>query len=338
MNTEWRDSLQASGARFSDDGNTVDFGDVSAEIAAARDGTVLVPLSHLGLIRVGNEEAKSFLHNQLTSDINHLGAEGLQHSAWCTAKGRMLASFLAWRQGDDYLLQLSSDLVAAVAKRLQMYVLRAKVTIADLSAQTALIGLSGPQAQAALESAGLPRPADAMQTLPFSGGSVLQLGETRFEIAVEASAAPALWQKLAASARPAGTAAWQWLDIQAAWPLITAATKEEFVPQMANFERIGGVSFHKGCYPGQEIVARTQYLGKVKRHLYRVTCAETMAAGDELFSAAAPDQSCGRIVIATPNVTGGFTALAVIMEAAADAGVSLRDRAGPALQATPVAA
>ncbi len=338
MNPDWRDFLQAAGAQFSGDGSIADFGDAAGELAAARDATVVVPLGHLGLIRVGNEEACSFLHNQLTSDINHLGVEGVQHSAWCTAKGRMLASFLIWRQGDDYLLQLSADLVEAVAKRLKMFVLRSRVSIADAGSESALIGVAGPRSAAALEAAGLPVPGEAMRTLPFADGTVLRLDDARFEVAVAAPAAPGLWQKLAGGARPAGTPAWRWLDIQAAWPLVTAATKEEFVPQMANFERIGGVSFHKGCYPGQEIVARTQYLGKVKRHLYRAVAAEAMSAGDELFSSAAPDQACGMIVSAAPDPAGGHVALAVLMEAAADAGVRLRARDGATLQVRPVAA
>ena len=338
MNPDWHDFLQAAGAQFSGDGSIGDFGDAAGELAAARDATVVVPLGHLGLIRVGNEEACSFLHNQLTSDINHLGVEGVQHSAWCTAKGRMLASFLIWRQGKDYLLQLSADLVEAVAKRLQMFVLRARVSIANAGSEVALIGVAGPQAATALEAAGLPVPAEGMRTLPFAEGTVLRLDDSRFEVAVAANAAAGLWQKLAGTARPAGTPVWRWLDIQAAWPLVTAATKEEFVPQMANFERIGGVSFHKGCYPGQEIVARTQYLGKVKRHLYRAASAEAMRAGDELFSPAAPDQACGMIVSAAPDPAGGHVALAVLMEAGADAGVRLRSRDGAPLQVRAVAA
>lgn len=335
MNTLWKDALGAAGARFNES-QANDFGDPAAELSAARDTTVLAPLTHLGVIRVSGEEAKTFLHNQLTSDINHLGSDGVQHSAWCSAKGRMVASFLIWRDGDDYLLQLSADLLAAMAKRLQMYVLRAKVKIADVSDDLVLVGFSGNGAATALADAGLPVP-EVMKCAAFADGKVIRIEETRFLLAINAAAAAGLWEKLSAQARPVGAQAWKWLDIRSALPLVTDATKEHFVPQMANFERIGGVSFHKGCYPGQEIVARTQYLGKVKRHLYRLTCAEAMAAGDELFSEAAPDQPCGMIVSGTPSPASGHEALAVLMESAAEAGVTLRARDGVVVAATPVA-
>lgn len=335
MTPSLKDALGAAGARFNDK-RINDFGDAASELNAARDGSVLAPLTHVGIIRVSGEEAKSFLHNQFTSDINHLGADVVQHSAWCSPKGRMLASFIVWRDGDDYLLQLSEDLVPAMAKRLQMYVLRAKVKIFDESEGVSVFGISGIGASATLQGAKLPVP-EVMKSGAFDDGQVVRIEETRFLVAVKAASALALWQSLAATAQPVGVPAWQWLDIQSALPLISEATKEHFVPQMANFERIGGVSFHKGCYPGQEIVARTQYLGKVKRHLYRLGCDQAMAAGDELFSVAAPDQASGMVVTGTASPAGGYEALAVLMESAADAGVTLRSRDGAAVRSAPVA-
>jgi folate-binding protein YgfZ len=111
-----------------------------------------------------------------------------------------------------------------------------------------------------------------------------------------------------------------WLDIQAGIPLITDATKEEFVPQMANFDQIGGVSFHKGCYPGQEVIARTQYLGKVKRHLYRISATVPIAAGNPVYSPENPEHACGMVANAAPAPEGGYVALAVIQEGFVDAG------------------
>ena len=145
----------------------------------------------------------------------------------------------------------------------------------------------------------------------------------------------ALWQKLSIKARPAGIPAWRWLDIQAAFPLVTLATKEEFVPQMADFEKIGGVSFHKGCYPGQEVVARTQYLGKVKRHLYRLTSEQTLKAGDVLHSPDNPDQSCGMVMTAAASPAGGYEALAVV-QSNFSGNVRLGALDGPKVSATAV--
>ena len=313
MNSNWQAFLGASGALI-DNGCVINFGDAAGELTAAQNATVMAPLSHLALIGCAGDEAKTFLHNQLTSDINHLGADAAQHSAWCSAKGRMLVSFLLFRNDSEYRLQLSADLAAAMQKRLQMYVLRAKVKIFDLSTSHELIGLSGSQAEAALKSADLPVPEKSLETAAFTGGKVIRLDQNRFEVVVEAGATADVWTKLAQSARPVGTPVWQWLDIRAGVPLITDVTKEEFVPQMANFELLGGVSFHKGCYPGQEVVARTQYLGKVKRHLYRVTSTAPIAAGALIFSPENTDHACGLVANAAPSPDGGYQALAVIQE------------------------
>jgi folate-binding protein YgfZ len=332
MNPNWQEFLGASGARI-DNGVVDNFGDAAAELAAARDATVIAPLSHLGLLECTGEEAKTFLHNQVTSDINHLGADAAQHSAWCSGKGRMVASFLLFRNGPDFLIQLSADLVPMIHKRLQMYILRAKVKVADLSGSRELIGLSGPQAEAALLAAKLPLPGKALDSAAFEHGKVIRLDTTRFEIIVASDAAPELWRQLAASARPVGTPAWQWLDIKAGIPLIGAATKEEFVPQMANFDQLGGVSFHKGCYPGQEVIARTQYLGKVKRHLYRIAASAPLAAGNPIYSPENPEHPCGMVANAAPAPDGGYVALAVIQEVFVDAGdLELGAPGGPRLE------
>ncbi|MFZ4538075.1 YgfZ/GcvT domain-containing protein [Propionivibrio sp.] len=313
MNSLWQEFLGASGARI-DNGMVADFGDLDSELVAARDATIISPLVHLGMFECAGDDAKTFLHNQVTSDINHLASGSAQHSAWCSAKGRMLASFLLYRNGPDYRVLLSSDLASAIQKRLQMFVLRSKVKIADLSTSHECIGLSGPQSVAALERAGLPSPAKLLETAAFADGHVIRLDTTRLVIVVSSDAAAELWKKLAASARPAGTPVWQWLDIQAGFPLITDATKEAFIPQMANFDKIGGVSFHKGCYPGQEIVARTQYLGKVKRHLYRIHSAGAISPGEAIYTPENPEHPCGTVASAAPAPGGSFEALAVIQE------------------------
>lgn len=313
MNPNWRSFLESADGVF--DGETseiINFGDATAELLAASTQTVLVPLTHLGLIEASGEEAKPFLHSQFTNDINHLGEELAQHAAWCTAKGRMQASFLIWRSGENYQLAVAADLQEAAQKRLQMFVLRAKVKLTAQTDSTLLLGLSGRQAEAALADAALPCPTSPMSSAAADGITVIRLDATRFIIALPEAAQAPLWQKLTLKARPAGVPVWRWLDIQAGFPLVTLATKEEFVPQMADFEKIGGVSFHKGCYPGQEIVARTQYLGKVKRHLYRLRSTHALKAGDSLHSPDNPDQACGMVMTAAPSPTGGYEALAVV--------------------------
>lgn len=313
MNPNWQQFLGASGAHVTD-GQIVDFGAPAAELVAAREATIVAPLGHLGLLECAGEDAKSFLHNQLTSDVNHLTAGIAQHSAWCSAKGRMLVSFLLYRQADDFRALLSADLLAAMQKRLQMYVLRSKVKISDLSGRCEAIGLSGPKAEAALQEAGLPIPAATMQTTDFANGTVIRTDTARFVIVVTGESAAELWKSLCEKARPAGTPVWRWLDVRAGIPLITEATKEAFVPQMANFDKIGGVSFHKGCYPGQEVVARTQYLGKVKRHLYHIHTDAAVADGAPIHTADDPEHPSGMVCNVAPAPGGGFDALAVIQE------------------------
>lgn len=332
MNPNWRSFLEAAEGRFAGEtSELLDFGDAASELQAAAAQTVLVPLTHLALLDAQGEDAKAFLHSQFTSDINHLGESAVQHAGWCSAKGRMQASFLVWRSTQGYRMTLAEDLLAATQKRLQMFVLRAKVKLSEAS-DTLLLGLSGPQAAEALADAGLPCPADLLTQASEGGISVLRLDAARYLITAPESAMPSVWQKLTVKAKPAGTPVWRWLDVQAAFPLVTLATKEEFVPQMADFEKIGGVSFHKGCYPGQEIVARTQYLGKVKRHLFRVDAEVAIKAGDVLHSPGNPDQSVGMIMSAAPAPKGGFAGLAVIQSNFAD-DVHLAALDGPKLQA-----
>lgn len=336
MNPNWRSFLESAEAVFDDESDEVThFGDAAGELKAAREQTVLVPLTHLALIEAVGEDAKAFLHGQFTSDINHLAADQVQHSAWCTAKGRMQASFLVWRAGDAYQLALAADLEAASLKRLQMFVLRAKVKLVALSDSRALVGIAGPQAAEALADAGLPCPAAPMTTVSSDMATVIAIEANRYIVSLTQDSAATLWQKLSIKARPAGLPVWRWLDIQAGFPLVTAATKEEFVPQMADFEKLGGISFHKGCYPGQEIVARTQYLGKVKRHLFRVKSDQVLLAGTDLHSPDNPDQASGMIVSASPSPTGGFEALAVVQSNFAE-NLHLGSREGPKIEAVAV--
>lgn len=336
MNPHWRSFLESTEGVFDDDSTTlIHFGDAAGELQAATQKTVLAPLTHLGLIEVSGEDAKAFLHSQFTSDINHLAENQAQHAGWCNAKGRMQASFLAWRQGDRYLLALSADLQEATQKRLQMFVLRSKVKLNSLTDTSVVLGLSGPQAEEVLADAGLPCPTESLATAVAGNTTVIRLDALRFVIVAGESEMASLWQKLSGKARPVGVPVWRWLDVQSAFPLVTLATKEEFVPQMADFEKIGGVSFHKGCYPGQEIVARTQYLGKVKRHLFRLNSQHALKVGDILHSPDNPDQSCGMVMTVAPSPAGGFEALAVIQSNFAD-NVRLCSLDGPAVKAVAV--
>ena len=336
MNPNWRSFLEAAEGNFDGNGNDLgNFGDPAGELAAAATQTVVAPLTHLGLMEVSGEDAKAFLHGQLTSDVNHLGEDRFQHSGWCSAKGRLLASFLLWRDSGSYRLLLSGDLQEATQKRLQMFVLRSKVGLASRTTDSIVLGVSGSAAEAALAAAGLPCPADIQGKAANAVGTVLRIEAKRFIVVAAESAMASLWQALSAQARPVGLTAWRWLDVQAAYPLVTQATREEFVPQMIDFERIGGVVFNKGCYPGQEIVARTQYLGKVKRHLFRIRSSVPLAAGTALYSPENPDQSVGMIMSGGLAPDGQHAGLGVAQANFAHA-LHLGSREGPAIEAVAV--
>jgi folate-binding protein YgfZ len=334
MNPNWRSFLESADAVFNGD-DVESFGDAGRELQAARSRTVVVPLSHLACLEAVGDDAQAFLHNQLTSDINHLAPGQAQHSAWCTAKGRMQASFVAWRAANAFRLAIAADLEAPILKRLQMFVLRSRVKLASLTDTHALIGVAGTQAAEALADAMLVAPTGSLVTADSGDSQVIALDGGRYVACVPLSAAPGIWQKLSVKAAPAGVPTWRWLDVVAGFPLVSAATREEFVPQMADFEKLGGVSFHKGCYPGQEIVARTQYLGKVKRHLYRIAAEHPLVAGTALHSPENPDQACGMVVSGALSPDDDWAGLAVIQSNYA-ANLRLGSLDGPAIDATAV--
>ena len=300
MNPDWKQFLAQQGAIFDAD-RVQHFGDTVAELTATAQKTVLCDLGQFGTLRVSGEDAQSFLQNMLSSDIREADADRAQLSSLNSPKGRMLATMLIWRNGDDYL-------------KLSMYVLRAKVKISDASDEIVALGLSGENAQEILA-----KQFGELPQLPFGfadtgQAGVLKFSDTRFQVSTTAQHAPTFWQSLSQHAQPVGSVCWDWLNIRAGIPVILPQTQEQFVPQMANLELLGGVNFKKGCYPGQEIVARMQYLGKLKRRMYLVHIDSSAAPqpGDELFSAEMEGQASGMIANVSPAPGGGYDMLAVM--------------------------
>jgi folate-binding protein YgfZ len=321
MNEGWTTFLQSQGARY-DNGSLSDFGDAAAERRAMRDGNVLVDLSALALLRVTGADAKSFLNGQFTNDIDQLNATRSQLTAWCTAQGRMLVLLRVFQRDDDYLLQLPLALRDEFIKRLRMYILRAKVTVEDVDAQFVRIGLTGPDAASLLIGTvgGAPSSIDGCGVYGQYFVTRISGVQPRYEIIAPPADAMTLWTKLREHAVPAGFDAWAWHDIMAGIPTVLPPTREAFVPQMANLELIGGVNFKKGCYPGQEIVARMQYLGRLKQRLYRAHVAgEVPAPGTPIF-APGSDQSVGTVVDARLSPDDGADLSAVIQIASVPAG------------------
>lgn len=334
MNSNWQSFLTSAGARISAAG-VESFGDRTTEIAAAARGTVLCSLAHYGLIRFSGNDSQAYLQSQLSCDVNAMQVGGAQYGGYCTLQGRLLACFILWRDATGYWMQLARRLLEPIRKRLAVYILRSKVNVADASDEYVVLGIAGKQAEAALKRLFKTIPAARMQHATAQGATVLRLATDRFQVVTPAAAAPALWNGLRADATPAGMAAWDRLDIETGVPWITPATQEQFVPQMVNLDLIGGVSFSKGCYPGQEIVARMHYLGRLKQRMYLANIAgtNTPQPGDQLFSAGFGDQASGMIVNAAPSPDGGHDVLAVIqIESAQRADVHWRSLDGPRLK------
>lgn len=327
MNTTWLEFLAAAGASE----NIENFGGGAAEIAAAANETIIAPLTDQGLIRITGEEAASFLHNLLTNDVSGIAAGAWRRAGFCTPKGRLLADFRIWHEGSDLLLALSADIQPAMLKKLSMYVLRAKAKLTDANGERVLVGVSGPNAVELLTGLGTTAP-EAGRTAAFATGTALGLGNNRYLLALQADQAQAVWQQLTTKAKPVGLAAWRWTDVAAGDPRIVAATQEQFIPQMINYVQVGGLSFKKGCYPGQEIVARTQYLGKIKRQMIRARLDVTAAPGDALYAPETGEQSCGNVVLAAPSPKGGTEILAVAQTSCVEAGeLHVGALTGPAL-------
>jgi len=339
MLPEWKVFLEQAGATI-EQGAVMHFGRPDHELAAALNSTVLSDLSHLGLLAASGADAQTFLQNQFTNDVRRIDEQHSQLNAYCSPKGRVLALFRLFKRQDSYYLCLPQPLLAGTLQRLRLFVLRAQVTLADASTALVPIGLAGPEAEALLiKIAGAAPPlVDDCRQLPFAGGTLTIMRipgpQARFAIAGEAAAMMALWPLLQAHAAPVGAAPWALLDIRSGIPSIHGATVDAFVPQMLNLQAIDAVSFKKGCYPGQEIVARMQYLGTLKRRMYyaRIDTATRPEPGDDLYSPA-DEQGIGQVVDAQPSPQGGFEMLAVIQIAHAKEGmVRLSSRQGPPLQ------
>ena len=293
--------------------------------ATSPDVLVTPVLTSLGIIQAQGEDAAKFLHGQLTQDFSLLDLKTARLAGFCSAKGRLMASFIGFkRTPEDILLVCSRDVLAATLKRLSMFVLRAKVKLSDVSEAFQVRGLAG---------AGLATPAwsrmdnaDGSQTVGLYPSQGL---------------ARALWIAPAGTAAPAGGALdagrWAWLDVMSGIATVSQPIVEAFVPQMLNHESVGGVNFKKGCYPGQEVVARSQFRGTLKRRAYLVAASAQLVVGQEVFHSSDATQPCGTVAAAAANPDGGWNAIVSMQtSAAAEGTLHAGEPAGPQLSLLPL--
>jgi len=307
----WQSFLTSQGAQFNALGEAA-FTDTGASAQ-------LFDLSSQGLIAISGADNQTFLQGQVTNDIKLL-AQGAQFNGYCTPKGRLLALFFSFTIDDVIYLQCPRDLIPDLVKRLRMYVLRSKVLVEDASERLVSLGLASDTLAATIEAL----PVTPYQQAQTPHGTLIRLADAgaqqRALLVVAGEQAQTSWQSLSATFTPVSTVQWEALEIQAGIPQVYAATKEQFVPQMVNLDALNGINFKKGCYTGQEIVARTHYLGKVKRRtlLAQLTGGQVPHAGDVLHDA--QQQEAGQLVRVAPTANNGWWVLAECRLEAKEAG------------------
>jgi folate-binding protein YgfZ len=296
---------------------------------------MVCPADDFGLLQFDGQDAAPFLQGQLSSDVLALAPGAGQWSTYNSAKGRVLANLWVWRNVGEparFEALVAADLAEALRKRLSMFVLRAKVTIADRSTATRRFGVAGPGATAVLTAAIGHVPAGTVVDAASFPARVVALPDGRYVVIAEVDDAVVVEDALARHAQQGDGDAWRRHGIAAGVPLVTAATTDHFVAQALNWDALGGLDFRKGCYPGQEIVARTRYLGRLKERLFLFHVdAPAPAAGDRFYSPAFGDQACGTVVNAAAAPDGGADLLAVVQLAATESpGLALGAPDGPA--------
>lgn len=289
-------------------------------------------LTSRNLVRFNGEDARNFLHAQLTCDVEGLAADASSYGAYCTPKGRALATFLLWPTATGYVMQLPAMLREGVRTRLAMYILRSRVKAQDDEA--AQFGLAGDGASAFIADWLGEAPARLHQVVHGPLGTAIRLPIDRYLLIASRDGQSELAQRLAAHTGMSESD-WDALDIAAGIATLTPETREQFVPQMLNLDALGGVSFNKGCYPGQEIVARMHFLGRVKERLFRarVTSRQPVRPGDRLYGADLGAQAAGTVANAVVSDNDQWNLLAVIQLSSVAAGpVHLHAPDGPALE------
>jgi tRNA-modifying protein YgfZ len=305
------------------------------------------PGGPLGVIRAQGADAVKFLQGQLTQDVALLGLSEARLAAWCSAKGRMLASFVVLKNThEDILLLCSTSVLAATLKRLQMFVLRAQCKLTDATALFEVQGLAGSRVAKALGGTMDLIAAKALNTWTISRNDTqimvqLPAGHHLGNSVPRALCITPVDAPLAAPADAHALKLWAYLEVTAGIAHITAPIADAFVPQMLNYESIGGVNFKKGCYPGQEVVARSQFRGTLKRRAYILSSAVPLAVGQEIFDSREPEQPCGTVASAAPQPESeGWLAVVSMQTSAADSprlGLAAADGPALLLQAMPYA-
>lgn len=336
MKAEWKTYITDNGAELDDQDMVLSYGSPKREAAMALTGNTFCDLSHMALIAVHGKDAQEYLQGQLSNDVRQVDESHSQLTSYNSPKGRMLAIMRLFKQDGAYYLALPASLSDTIINRLRMFVLRSEVTLEDVSNSFVHLGAAGDKIDTELGKhlGTLP---EAIDDVTLSGNIIVIKVpgiQPRYELYGPLEDMKQLWSNLNVQCAPIGAPAWGLLNVSAGVPMVYPETQEAFVAQMANLQAIGGVSFKKGCYPGQEVVARMQYLGKLKRRMYiaQVDCEQAPQPGDDLFAESDDKQSIGKVVEAYPHSDGGYLMTAVIqIKSAEEETLHLFSADGPTL-------
>ena len=327
MKTDWKQFLSHHGAEFDADKKLAHFGNPERERRIPPQGAILCDLSHIGLISASGTDANTFLQGQLSNDLNIVDTNKAQLSSYSSPKGRAIATLQIMQRQDTYYLSLSADILEPVLKRLRMFVMRSQVVLEDAGDSLVHFGYADPRGEKRLSDVIGAIPTEPMDAVSHGNLTIIRRAASvpRFEIFGDSTEAQDLWTKLDVHATGVGRGAWDYLDIEAGIPHVTADSMEAWVPQMMNLHLIDAISFSKGCFPGQEVVARLKYLGKNKRQLYRIAVDsfDLPAVGARIDDA--NDAEAGQILNACLNPDGKVEALAVLKTTALDSAMKLGD-------------
>ena len=295
--------------------------------------TFVASLSHLANVRITGADRETFLQGQLSNDVKLLSPERAQITSYNSPKGRMLAVLHLLRDAqDDIVAEIDRSVLDATVKRLRMFVLRSKVTLEVINDGAAL-GIAGLRAVELLQSVALPAPNHPLDTAQHSGFTILRrLGEVpRFSVHGPADAVADLQKRLALDAEGGTEKDWRRLDIQAGVPTVFTETSDHFVAQMANLDKLGGISFNKGCYTGQEIVARLHYLGQLKRRMFFCRSSSADIVPGTSIYVVGETQAVGEVVQSVNADSGSVLNIVLQLTQAESTQLRLGSNEGPTL-------
>lgn len=286
------------------------------EFEAVLNRDTVAELPDYGLIKAEGNDATEFLHNQFTNDLKQGVTDSQsQLSAYCNPKGRILALFRVFKADGAYYLAMPRELVEATHKRLGMFVLMSKIKLEDVSDEITQVGVSGPNIDQKLMAVVGELPEKINDAASHGNITIIRIPGPfpRYQLFGPPGEMAQAYNRLSTFMAEVSPKAWELLDIHAGIPVIHQTNVEAFVPQMVNLQAIGGLSFKKGCFPGQEIVARMEYLGKLKRRMYLAHSDSEMPAapGDAVYTHAGGARKAGAVVAAQPNPGGGADLLIV---------------------------